>query len=176
MIRKLLSLSLVVASVLLYSSPASAEMPSHVRDALNKLVGHWKVTTTIGKDTSTWELTCHWSPTKDAVVYSWEGADFITKEPNTGTGFIGWDATKKLAVEFETEGNGTIFTATHYISKDGEWTSPTKATAMTDDGPVYVEVQRTFAFDGDAQLVIHGKHRIIGGEKEPDEKSVFKKQ
>ncbi len=89
---------------------------------------------------------------------------------------IGWDASKKLAVEFESEGNGTIFTATHYISKDREWTSPTKATAITEDGPVYVKVQRTFIFEDDDQLVIHGEHRIIDGEKQPDEKSVFKKQ
>lgn len=176
MIRKSLFLSLMVTSALIFSSRASAEMPKHVRDALNKLVGQWEVTTTVGEDTNEWELESHWSPTKEAVVYSWKGPDYITKEPNTGTGFLGWDAAKKLVVEFEIEGNGTVFTSTHYISKDGEWTSPTKATAMTEDGPVYVEVQRTFVFESDDELVIHGRHRIVDGEKQPDDKSVFKKQ
>ncbi len=70
MIRKLVFLSLFVATSMFFSSPASAQMPSHVRDALNKLVGTWKVTTTIGDDTSEWNFKCHWSPTIDAIVYS----------------------------------------------------------------------------------------------------------
>ena len=176
MILKFPLLSVMATCLLLFTSTASAEMPKHVRDALTKLEGEWKITTTIGEKTIEWELTCKWSPTKDAMVYSWEGPDYITQEPNTGTGIIGWDAAKQMAVEFETEGDGTIFTATHYISDKGEWTSPSKATGITEDGPVYVEVQRAFVFEGDDVLVIHGKHRIINGKKEPNEKSVFKRK
>ena len=176
MLLKFPLLTVVSTCLLLFASTASAEMPEHVRDALTKLVGDWKITTTIGDETIEWELSCNWSPTKDAIVYSWEGPDYVTQEPNTGTGIIGWDAAKQMAVEFETEGNGTVFTATHYISEKGEWTSPTKATGVTKDGTVYVEVQRTLLFEGDDVLIIHGKHRIINGKKVPDERSVFKRK
>ena len=162
---------LVVASILVlaFASQASAEaMPAHVHKALGKLVGEWTMETVVEGKASQSTLVAKWSEDKACITYSWKGKDFVTGTDNSGTGILGWDGNRKLVVEHELDSDGSVFTATHQITEDGEWTSPTHGWSIIDGKTEHFESSRTFKWASDDEWEVKGTRHFVGGKRQPD--------
>ena len=174
-----LSTSLIVVCLLMSSfvSQAGAQaIPPHVKDAITKLVGEWTCETEIDGKKSPWEFFCQLSPDETSVTYYWSGTDIHTGKKNSGSGILGWDATKQLVVELEIDADGTTFSSTHHILENGEWRSPTVGSTMIDGKPVHLESLRFFTFTGDGEWHGRDTNRMLGGKPQPDSVSVCKRK
>lgn len=155
--------------ILTITSHAHAQaMPAHVHKALGRLIGEWTMETVVKGETSKSTLVSKWSEDKACIIYTWKGTDFVTGKENSGTGILGWDGARKLVVEHELDSDGSVFTATHQITEDGEWTSPTHGTSIMDGKTEHFESSRTFTWTSDDEWEVKATRHFVGGKRQPD--------
>jgi hypothetical protein len=147
-------------------SAASAQMPVHVKQSLDRLVGHWETVTQLGGRQIIEHATLEWSADETTLFYEGEGEKFAIKGQKTHfSGVFGWDAKSQLVREFGFDNQGGTFFADHSITADS-WSDIVTATSIGADGQTVSEVfKRTFHFESADTFVLESKNRVLRGQK-----------
>ncbi|MHB0958896.1 MAG: hypothetical protein ACYC0X_14870 [Pirellulaceae bacterium] len=177
MTHRATQLAIVLGLFFSFASQASAQaMPSHVHKALGRLVGEWTMETVVEGKTSRSTLASKWSEDQACIIYTWKGNDFVTGKDNSGTGILGWDGARKLVVEHELDSDGSVFTATHQIAENGEWTSPTQGWSIVDGKTEHFESLRVFHWTSDDQWEVKATQHYVAGKRQPDVMSTIRRK
>jgi len=106
---------------------------------------------TVGGKSTQSEIVVKWANDESVLVFTWKGTDPLSGKKTSSTGILGWDAAKRLVVEYEIDEDGSTFHGTHHIAKDGTWFSPYQGSVVVDGKPQYFESHRTFKFVSEDQ-------------------------
>lgn len=136
------------------SSIPANQMPKHIMEALKQMTGQWAVETVVDGVTKVSEVDIEWAIEGSALRIARKGADAQGNMSATGTGIMGWDAARKLVVEYEINADGTTSHATHHVSQDGTWLSPISGIRLLDGKQVFYEEERVIEFKSNDEWTI----------------------
>ncbi|MCR9294997.1 MAG: hypothetical protein NXI32_19950 [bacterium] len=147
---------LAVVAVFPFSATAQ-EMPKHVQENLEKIVGTWQMKTEKDQDVSTAEVVIEWAVKGVALRFNWQGTDLHTKESGLSTGILGWDPVKKVVLEYEIGTQGYTSQGTHHSFRENSWTSPIRGTNADEQGNiVWFEHHRTIEIKSPDEWTVTG--------------------
>ena len=144
---------------------ALAQMPVHVKQSLDRLVGRWEIETRIGERRIIEHATLEWSADETTLFYQGEGEKFAIKGQETRfSGVFGWDAEAQVVREFGFDNQGGTFVSEHRITPTS-WSDTTTSTAVSEGKAVSEVFHRTFVFQSADEWTLEARDRVLQGQK-----------
>ncbi|MGE3776942.1 MAG: hypothetical protein AB7F89_07155 [Pirellulaceae bacterium] len=174
---KSIATSVLFALFVLVMSQADAqEMPSHVLETLNRVVGKWTMERVVAgkKSSSVFEL--EWAIPETVLLFKWRGTDALTGHESSSMGVLGWDPIKQLVVEHEIGSGGFTADCTHIITPDGKWISPGSGTAILQGKPVHHQGHRIFTIVSNDEWTVTSVDSVVDGKLQAEDISTLTRQ
>jgi hypothetical protein len=128
-------------------------MPQEVRKHIDDhIIGEWITETTWGETVTHGENRARWADGGQTVISQWSGESIVGDGNAYVTSVMGWDAARKMIVEYSVASNGEHWTYEWNGLQDAEWTgrgfgtfngkewSSTATVKWTADGSRYEDV------------------------------------
>ena len=149
-------------------------MPEHVKNALDKPVGTWEITTTIDDRKVTERVKLEWVNDESVLVYQGKGENFRSGAKVRFSGVLGWDPVKKIVEESGFDTSGGTFKADHKIT-DKKWIGQMTGTGMVDGAAKVEKSTREFLFEGKDRWIIVCTDRVLDGVNQSERKHDFRR-